>query len=209
LFVEAAITLSAALVGVAMVLPWADRLTQRRRWASDGLAAGVKASHDHGPPAFQPLDLGEDPMKWPSEVIRPDTAQKIMPWPSETWDDPHFGRHAQRAQVATDAASAFEEARVEEKATRQRERDERDERASTAPGPARPVKKPRRPKPQVPTANPFAGAAAATREVFTPAQLERLVASQGLAGAVQTIMAQTGWDFRKAAQYLANHRRPE
>jgi hypothetical protein len=61
----------------------------------------------------------------------------------------------------------------------------------------------------VPTANPFAGAAAATREVFTPAQLERLVASQGLAGAVQTIMAQTGWDFRKAAQYLANHRRPE
>lgn len=37
-------------------------------------------------------------------------------------------------------------------------------------------------------------------------EIERLVASEGLAGTVQHIMRRTGWDFRKAAQYLARTR---
>jgi hypothetical protein len=37
-------------------------------------------------------------------------------------------------------------------------------------------------------------------------ELLRLVDTVGLAGTVQEIMGRTGWDFRKAAQYLAKVR---
>ena len=37
--------------------------------------------------------------------------------------------------------------------------------------------------------------------------IERLVSERGLAGAVQFLMQQNGWDFRTAASFLASHRK--
>ena len=38
-------------------------------------------------------------------------------------------------------------------------------------------------------------------------ELQALVSELGLAGTVQEIMGQTGWDFKKAAHYLAQARK--
>jgi hypothetical protein len=41
---------------------------------------------------FTPLDLGPDLVRWPSEAPVKLTQFPEPPWPSERWDDPHFGR---------------------------------------------------------------------------------------------------------------------
>lgn len=68
---------------------------------------------------FQPLDLGPDPMKWPSELPNRFTPVPELPWPSETWDDPHFGRRGKRPppppppSAAVETAAARRPARVD------------------------------------------------------------------------------------------------
>jgi hypothetical protein len=42
--------------------------------------------------AFKPLDLGPDLVKWPSEAPRATIHFPEPPWPSELWNDAHFGR---------------------------------------------------------------------------------------------------------------------
>lgn len=52
-------------------------------------------------------------MSWPSEIPWATPGLPDMPWPSETWDDPHFGRGgaaADAARAATEAADKKAEA---------------------------------------------------------------------------------------------------
>jgi len=216
---------------------------------------------------FTPLDLGPDPMTWPSSSEWPSPKLRDAEWPSKSWNDEHFGRHwrdgthtevpdggfhamLQRAPGAAEAspppkaqptrsappkrpvqprptpkqaeaspaeaaffagASAAETQRqkaIQQSQQRAREQAKRRQAEAMRQQALRQAKAQKRapapaPKPQ-----------AASRDRARPqptsapdrAELEALVASQGLAGTVQVIMKRTGWDFRKAAQYLARVR---
>jgi len=153
------------------------------------------------PPAFQPLEMEPFTLRWPSEVKRPKTALPEPPWPSETWDDVFFGAHA-RSDLRQAAL-----ARKETEAKRERAI-QRDAEARREP------KKKKHKKAKTPEPNQREAREQASREVFretrsgpqgpSPEQVAQMVKQYGLAGAVEHIRDQTGWDFRTAAQYLAN-----
>ncbi len=144
--------------------------------------------------AFEPLDLGPDPVHWPSERAWPTSTIRSPDWPSASWNDEHFGRagkkHAPPVEPAPEAAE-----------------------------PRRGVRRPaRRPTPELvvfETAPP--PAPVLVNEIGSPVglpntmapdreEIERLIDELGLAGTVQRIIDRTGWDFRKAAQHLARSR---
>src|SRR5690606_5724798 len=91
-FTEAALLTIGAMMVVAAGLPMIGRLVEPARWGprypvpertrSGSRAADVKRS-------FRPLDLGPDPVRWPSEIARPDLGPELPDWPSHHWDDPH------------------------------------------------------------------------------------------------------------------------
>lgn len=57
--------------------------------------------------AWKPLDLGPDLVRWPSET--PALAVPHFPepaWPSEGWNDPHFGRKRQLPLPPSSSSSA-------------------------------------------------------------------------------------------------------
>lgn len=198
---------------------------------------------------FAPLDLGPDPMQWPSAKPWKRSNLPIPQWPSTTWDDEHFGRHgkpdgydqstheerqrarpapeperqprkqrptveqrqAQEAQRHADqeeqrrqAARAELEKRQRSRAQQQEQQQQQAQQRKAQQRQAqqqrqvqqqRQAQKARKPQPQ---GGPDGAPA---RE-----ELLRLVDTVGLAGTVQEIMKRTGWDFRKAAQYLARVR---
>lgn len=162
---------------------------------------------------FVPLDLGEDPMQWPSERPWP-PGLVSPPWPSETWDDEHFGRHwREEGRPAAPVSAEADLAAMRTSPPRQ-------ERSGT---PARLRRSTPRPRPAPPTpsraSTPSTSRAPApsprtpegpeTRVTTTPPtreEIEKLIVELGLAGTVQNIMRRTGWDFRRAAHYLARVR---
>ncbi len=207
---------------------------------SADFGAGRAASASAG---FTSLDLGPDPVQWPSATPWPTSKLPVPEWPSKSWDDEHFGSFwRDGASVAQPSSLPEQAARQESKklsdakrdrkinAERDHERwvDQKDEPRRAA---ARQVleqrqsareqrqqqaahkqqrarqeeQRPRRqqqartPKPAAPTAAPADGAP--SRD-----ELMTLVEEVGLAGTVQQIMKRTGWEFRKAAQYLARVR---
>lgn len=186
-------------------LPLAVRLARPHAWRNpaardtgDGLMEPERVE-----PAFKPIDMGPTPMRWPSEGGERFVGVTLQPWPSETWDDPHFGRNRERPAPAAPSATGPEPApapttttHAPVKATQPRRAPAADRAGgwvADAPAPA-PKRRP-----------PHAPKRAAGRPP-TPAELQVLVESSGLAGAVKAIMAATGWDFRQAAQYLAKNR---
>lgn len=90
------LALIGAAVGVAVIgAPIASSLAQphtfRRKASRDNTTNKQRVELAR---AFQPLDLGPDPVKWPSE--RPWELASALPdadWPSKAWKDDHFGRH--------------------------------------------------------------------------------------------------------------------
>lgn len=140
--------------------------------------------------AFTPMDLGPDPMEWPSARPWGGPEARTMDWPSKEWDDEHFGTHWRKST-----------------------RSESPRRRSDSPPPARrPIPPPR------PELGDDAAEASAKRfeetlssalpvpRVPDRAEIEHLIAQRGLAGTVQVIMQRTGWDFRKAARFLKKTR---
>ena len=163
------------------------------------------------PPAFTPLDLGEDPVQWPSAKPWSGSSSRPDPdWPSRHWDDEHFGAHWRdgRAVETRDmgfhamAKRSYDATLDPAEALRRNERAMTEGRGDKAPHPARREKKgatksnPNSDRVELPAPR------APTRE-----ELERRIAEVGLAETVQEIMQRMGWDFRKAAQYLGNTRR--
>lgn len=73
------------------------------------------------------------------------------------------------------------------------------------------AQQPKAPPRAAPQPSRAAPPAAAAPQAPTPQEtsdaIERLVAERGLAGAVQFLMQQNGWDFRTAASFLASHRK--
>jgi len=217
---------SVALVGGFLVTsmigaPLAALLARPQEWMDDG----KEAPPNRGGPVFvgggfEPLDLGPDPMQWPSEIERPSTAAPLPEWPSKSWDDPHFGVHWRRGEVQEVA-----EARPKQKPTQRKSKTRKRKPRAQRPAP-QPVSEESAPEQaffqqearQVAAEQVSQAVEQATHaaheavsdalgvELPSPAELENMVGTLGLAGTVQEIMSRTDWDFRKAAHYLAKAR---
>ncbi|MEQ1507530.1 MAG: hypothetical protein ABMB14_35195, partial [Myxococcota bacterium] len=90
-----ALAFAGGLVATAVVgIPIARAASARRIWGAvaprDPTSRRTRVDVVR---AFAPLDLGEDPVKWPSERQwdLKSTLQRAD-WPSKTWGDAHFGR---------------------------------------------------------------------------------------------------------------------
>ncbi|MEN0064502.1 MAG: hypothetical protein AAGA48_20305 [Myxococcota bacterium] len=191
--------------------PFTRALAEPAAWRSrDRKDRGPSRDRPSVTVGFTPLDLGEDPMSWPSERPWP-PGLKSPPWPSQTWDDEHFGSFwrgenappADTAEPAPPRRASPPRVRRTREATPPRKL----RRATTRPedSPPEPVAH-RAPSPSPRTSEPPALPA------VTPpprVELEQLIATIGLAGTVQSIMQRTGWDFRKAAHYLARIRQDD
>lgn len=205
-FTEAALLTIGAMMVVAAGLPMIGRLVEPARWGprypvpertrSGSRAADVKRS-------FRPLDLGPDPVRWPSEIARPDLGPELPDWPSHHWDDPHFGERARKARRA--------EAHRAAEAAHRRQDPSRSTPEPSEPAEARPARG------EAPSPPPGLPRSASDLLVLFDRELrdevpgldeiEHLMAQHGLAGTVKVIMDRTGWDFRQAAQHLARVRR--
>jgi hypothetical protein len=262
---------------VALLAPVVGRLASPdswRGWLRTAPSNALAPSKTHVLAAFTPLDLGPDPVQWPSE--RPWPASRIAEpeWPSKSWNDDHFGTHwrktaAHAAEVAaTEAAKPAraptpkgrqvkqEVARVPQQVARvpqqvaewfgddaarrelvedANEKLDRGEQLArqAASAAAQVAKKAAAAAPRVAQVSKkgaavanrveaaakkaqvaaegavkAAGVAKATLAGDPPSreEIRALVDEFGLAGAVKQIMDKTGWDFRTAAQHLAQHR---
>ncbi|MEO0603764.1 MAG: hypothetical protein AAF211_20165, partial [Myxococcota bacterium] len=138
-------------------------------------------------------------------------------WPSQTWDDEHFGSFWRGADAPPDeGGQATAERPTEPRSTPPvRPRSPSPERARRRPMPKKPAgvrRTSRGPDRQTRAPSPSPRkpeASAANLPAVQPPpleELEQLIATIGLAGTVQSIMQRTGWDFRKAAHYLAKVR---
>ena len=236
MLVEAALVIGGLVTTLAIGAPIASSMVRphmfRRPARRDAFDSRDRAPHTT---VFEPLDLGEDPMEWPSQRGWASSEGRGLRWPSQGWDDEHFGSHWRdgtmvevsdlgfhaMAQRRYDASVGDEEVvKRNEAAALRRQRapaqgrtlaQDRGPRAANAhagqrtpSGVRRPrtesAPAPRSPKPQEkPETLPV-------RQAPSPAELEAAIAKVGLAGTVQLIMERTGWDFRKAAHYLARMR---
>ena len=140
-------------------------------------------------PAFTPLELSPVALNWPSE--RPAEAPRLAPlrWPSETWTDNFFSR-AGSPSVPTSSESGPSSLKPSEPKPKKKRRSEPRPVEVTAPAVAIPVEEP------VPIATEAVGP-------IPPEQVLAWAREHGLAVAVEHIRQQTGWDFQRAAKYLA------
>ncbi len=197
----------AALVGALVItagvgLPLLGRATKVRRWRSAKPELSAKSSFAMSV-AFDPLDLGEYSLLWPSEY--PERERKIdipqLEWPSVGWDDPYFGinKTFDPAQLAQAPPSTLRERHSEPRpARRQRQPTSQGARAGQAAAQAasRAVEE-----------SFFEPARQVSSKIPSQAEVKALVDQHGLAAAVQHIRDGTGWDFKRAAQFLAESMR--
>lgn len=145
--------------------------------------------------AFTPLDLGVDPVRWPSE--RPWVLAANLPvptWPSRSWNDEHFGKQWEKNKTKADIDDRGFHALAARRDAPPTESPTKVLRTSKGPPPAKPVGEPALVMP-------------ADVEIPTRAELEALIDQVGLAGAVQAVMQKTGWDSKRAVQALSKLRR--
>ncbi|MBX2797986.1 MAG: hypothetical protein KTR31_09965 [Myxococcales bacterium] len=167
--------------------------------------------------AFTPLDLGEDPMRWPSAHPWPNRMSIGQSWPSKEWEDEHFGAHWRDGRMVETDDAGFHAMAGRRFDSSVREEDEEASRASyleaakaqqealAVASQQQPTNKAASQK-REPVAQSLPTSLALTSQPPPREQLEAMIAEVGLADTVQVIMEQTGWDFRKAAQYLARVR---
>lgn len=237
LIVEGLAFAGALALTAAVGIPIALSAGQAHQWLRPAVRDRATRRQEHTQTTpFKPLDLGPDPMRWPSErewQLR-STLQE-PDWPSKTWEDEHFGRpwregtmvevkdrgfHAMAARRYDESAPAPPEGAKSEGKPRPPRAQKADEPArSRSPEPQKarsaPPKKrasnqrtaPARRGPAQPSAAQPSAEAPAGKRPPDELEIEHLIATVGLAGTVQAIMARTGWEFREAAQYLAKVRR--
>jgi len=152
---------------------------------------------------FNQFEIEGMQLHWPSESGRDDAAFRNLPWPSSTWDDPHFGK-----ALTGDMATALELDQDTPQPARQRLDDLR-QRAAT-----KPRQLASRAQQEVQQVRERAeedffeavdrGRKKVSKQLgFDPADVPAMVREYGLAGAVERIRKQTGWDFKDAAQFVA------
>jgi len=199
--------------------PLAALLARPQEWMDDGADDPLPSTQmTSGIGGFQPLDLGPDLMCWPSEIERPSTSAPLPDWPSKSWDDPHFGVNWVKdtaAESEKPVAKKRTQVQRERPAKQQRKRVTRErqlpqttaEEAFFEPEPEKvAARQIAQAKEQVKQAAHQAVSNAVGAEMPSPAELEAMVGTLGLAGTVQEIMKRTDWDFRKAAHFLAKAR---
>lgn len=207
MFTEVMLLSIGALSVIAAGIPLVSRLAEPATWRprypiperQRATARPVETRR-----SFEPLDLGPDPVRWPSETNRPDAARPLPDWPSARWDDPHFGAAARAARSGASSAQP---------PPRAQERRARPPKPQDAPAP-RPERA-REAAPQSPAArgehaghDPLVVFADELRGALPGIEeIERLMAQHGLAGTVKTLMDHTGMDFREAAEHLARLRK--
>ena len=98
-----------AVIGGPLVV----RLSRPHLWSSRPSSDLASLPVPESCAGFTPMDLGPDPMQWPSETPWPNTALNELPWPSQTWDDPHFGTKAQELAAARSAHAAHAESHAQ------------------------------------------------------------------------------------------------
>jgi hypothetical protein len=149
-------------------------------------------------PAFEPLQLAEPALRWPSQSPWPKTRLPKQPWPSETWEGDFFGRKGgafESLPSRADEGSDWPDRPVEPEPAPQPQRQQPQQRKK--------AEKPERPKKPQQRAPEPAKAAPVTAAEPTPEEVLTWVRQLGLAGAVEKVRERTGWDFQSAAQFLA------
>lgn len=197
----------AALVGALVLtagvgLPLLGRATKVRRWRTAQVDASGKSSFAANI-GFDPLDLGEDPLVWPSE--QPERRREIdiprLEWPSVGWDDPYFGinKTFDPSQLAQAPPSTLRE---RQSAPRPQRR-QRQQQPSSQGGAVRAAAQVASRAVEESFFEPARQVRESASKIPSQAEVKRLVEQHGLASAVQHIRDRTGWDFKRAAQFLA------
>lgn len=205
--VEAALMLGGLVATVAIGGPMAARMARPHLFKSAARRDATGRERATHQPAFTPMDLGPDPMKWPS--ARPwgeDRATPSQEWPSKSWDDEHYGAHWRDGSYSDPDDAGFH-VMADRRSPR---RPGRRSRVATKAVPAQAETPVAAPAPVESVAPNTTVAPASTtlpaRQPPGQAEIEALISQLGLAGTVQVIMQRTGWDFRKAAHFLAKTR---
>ena len=227
---EIALVIGGLITTVALGGPIASALARPHTFRRPAPRETGGDRERHTPQAgFKPLDLGPDPVSWPSAREWRTSGIDQPTWPSKTWDDEHFGSHwrdgrmveindlgfhamaGRRFDSSVDQGEAVrrneEASRERYRAAKAQQREALKARRSSPKGSGvrRPTPAPVAPTPSAPTpkAKPRAPSAPnpPARQPPDRAEIEGLIAQVGLAGTVQAIMERTGWDFRKAAHY--------
>lgn len=176
----------ASAIGVSMLgLTIIDR--PRVSWHSRRKSAEIPRFVGNSGPAFQPVDLGPVPLKWPSEQVWPPSRLPTLPWPSETWTDDFFkGRQgAHKAAAPEPKAVTAPEPPAQESAPKKKREEQK-------------KKKPAPPTPPTPAIAPPAARGGVEDDLLLAWADEK-----GLASAVEMLRDRNGWEFQQAAQHLA------
>lgn len=173
------LALTAGLGVVGVGVPLVGRLSdlrvrrERARLAHDDRAGEAEVGPTR---TFTPLDLGPDPLRWPSEVNRRPYVDQLS-WPSAHWPDGPFGlgSHSPPAPVVEGATGAVVHR-------------PRQPTAGAAPEPARRERgsATRRPPSPAPEATP-ATAPPPAASLPSPEEVAALVRREGLADAVRML----------------------
>lgn len=184
-----------------------------------------KRGHAHGQRSFirwEPLQLAPHRVPWPSEVTHQVHQLPPLYWPSERWDDPQFGPIAKRRAVDTKVTLTGNEP-LSSSRTRPQPRAEaaQAEQAFFAEEHRDKARKPHMAQQQQTLQQRMADVALHQAKLGRPgpptagakpvghgdlpdaATLAEWVNDVGLAGAVGRLRSHTGWDFQRAARYLA------
>jgi len=150
---------------------------------------------------FEPIDFGPMLMKWPSEMGRVEKGVPEPDWPSQSWNDTHFGQWWRDRDGDAVSTSRRERAQpvTSERVATPRPAKKRPQRQRQTPPPQAVRQQSRPAQPRKSNTSPSG--------LPEPAVLKRMVDKNGLAHTVQFIMQKTGWDFRESAQFLAKIRR--
>lgn len=223
--------LLAFLAVVALGIPLVSRLAdaQLRRRAFHDTYDPTGRPQFGATSTIEPIDLGPDLLTWPSEssTVRP-YVEKLA-WPSESWDDPVFGRsaataaaeaareraEAARSSAASHRAQALADASQASEARARKPRLKPQDASATVPAagevtPPQPVARPasaRRTRSQtVPAAVPALLAGDAD-DAFDDEAIRALVRERGLAGAVSELRRRTGRDLDEITRMILDARR--
>jgi hypothetical protein len=95
LILEGIAFLAAAIATAVIGTPIASSLARPAKFRRvEGAGTSSKRTRTDVVRAFEPLDLGPDPIKWPSErAWNLASTLQVPAWPSQSWNDEHFGRH--------------------------------------------------------------------------------------------------------------------
>ena len=189
------------IIGTPIALALARPTAFRRR--APRTAEPTRVAYIRTP--FVPLELGQDTVKWPSEMPPRSVPRPVPPWPSELWKDEYFGQNRKKLPelTSTSAQKTIPPTTKKKKAKKQQQPVQQKQQ--------QPVQQPRAAVKQVKQTLEDAffeqdQGSARPRGAPSQQEIEALVGRLGLAGAVQEIMNRTGWDFRQAAHYLAKSR---